>query len=150
MTLRVLWGSAHVLALLCLASPAHAEKETIALDFQAASSCPDRTRFIERVHTFTTKVEVASDDGTARRKFGIRVTRSAGAVRGELTIDNRGSKTTRNVSGTTCDEVVSALALATALAVDPEALGEPTPEPPPVPVETPKPPPPKPSPPSPP
>ena len=148
MTQRVLWGSAHLLALLCLASPAHADKETIALDFEAASSCPDRARFLERVRTFTSKVEVASDEGTARRKFGIRVTRSAGVVRGELTIDNRGTRTTRSVSGTTCDEVVSALALATALAVDPEALGEPTPEEPPL-AETEPPKPPTPEPPAP-
>jgi hypothetical protein len=131
MTQRVMWGSALLIALLCLASPARADKETIFLDFQAAGSCPDRARFIERVHTFTTKVEVVTDEALPRRRFGIRVTRDARAVHGELTIDNRGMKTTRSVSGTTCDEVVSALALATALAVDPEALGELTPEPPP-------------------
>ena len=114
------------------------------------AGCPDRSQFVARVHTFTTKVEVANDDGAAaHRVFNIRVTRAAGAVHGELTIDHQGTKTTRTVSGTTCDEVVSALALATALAVDPEALGgePPAPEPPPTPEPkplAPKPPPPKP------
>ncbi len=124
MNSRVTWCAPLIAALLCLSSPARADKETIALDFQAPSACPNRARFLERVHTFTTKVEVANDDGAAaHRIFNIRVTRAAGAVHGELTIDHRGTKTTRTVTGTTCDEVVSALALATALAVDPDALG---------------------------
>ena len=130
------------LALLCLASPAFADKETISLDYVAASGCPDRAQFVERVHTFTTKAEIASDD-TPHRKFGIHVARAAGAVHGDLTIDDRGAKTTRSVSGTTCDEVVSALALATALAVDPDALGSetaPGPTAPPEPPAKPKPP----------
>jgi hypothetical protein len=144
------------IAFVCLTSPAFADKETIALDYTASSGCPDRAKFVERVHTFTSKADIASDDGLPHRKFGIRVVRSAGVVRGELTIDDRGAKTTRDVSGNTCDEVVSALALATAIAVDPEALsGEPvsapTPPPePPAPTPTPappKPPPPKPAPP---
>ena len=138
-------------ALVLLSAPARADKESLTLEYQAAVGCPDRARFIERVHTFTTKAEVADDDGTPRRKFGIRVTRAAGAVTGELAIDDRGARTTRSVSGATCDEVVSALALATALAVDPDALsGEPptesTPAEPALPAAPPKPAPPKPAP----
>ena len=145
-----------ILALLCLTSPAFADKETIALDYVASGGCPDRTQFVDRVHTFTTKAEVATDDAVPRRKFGIHVARAGAAVRGELTIDDRGAKTTRSVLGTTCDEVISALALATALAVDPDALGgdsstepAPPPEPPPEPPKPPAPPPPQPKPPAP-
>lgn len=139
-----------ILALLCLTSPAFADKESILLDYVASGGCPDRAQFVERVRTFTTKAEVAIDDGAPRRKFGIHVARAAALVRGELTIDDRGAKTTRTVSGATCDEVISALALATALAVDPDALGvepaadpSPPPEPPPTPPKPPAPPPPK-------
>jgi hypothetical protein len=110
-------------ALLCLATPARADKETIALEYAASTGCPDRKQFVERVRTFTTKAEIVSDDGAPRRKFGVQVERSGNVVRGDLTIDDRGAKTTRHVSGATCDEVISALALATAIAVDPDALG---------------------------
>jgi len=131
-------------ALLCLAVPARADKESILLDFQAASGCPSRSEFVARVRTFTTKAEISTDDGSPHRKFAIRLVRFAGGVRGELAIDDRGVKTTRSVSGSTCDEVGSALALATALAVDPEALGAEPAGTPAEPAKTPKPEPPKP------
>ncbi len=123
MTRRAASGAALAAALLCAALPAQAEKETIALDYQVGAGCPSRAAFVERVHTFTTKAEIATEAGAALRKFDVRVLRSGSSVRGELTIDDHGAKTTRQVAGTTCDEVISALALATAIAVDPDALG---------------------------
>ncbi len=149
---RVKWCAALTTAYLCMASPARADKEAIALDYQPSAGCPDRSKFVERVQAITSKAEIVSDDGGAqRRKFGIHVSRAANVVHGELTIDDRGVKTTRMVSGATCDEVISALALATALAVDPEALGAepqpaPAPSPPPTAAPKPKPAPPKPAP----
>jgi len=65
------------------------EHESIALEYQAPSNCPDR---------------------------------AGNRLRGDLTIDDHGALSRRTVTGGTCDEVVSALALATALAVDPDAL----------------------------
>jgi hypothetical protein len=110
-------------ALLLSAVPARADTEAILLDYDAGAGCPDRKQFVQRVHTFTTKAEIVSDNGAPRRKFAVQVSRAGNVVRGELTIDDRGAKTTRDVSGATCDEVISALALATAIAVDPDALG---------------------------
>jgi hypothetical protein len=127
-TLRAAVCAALAAALLCTALPARAEKETIALDYQVGAGCPDRSQFVARVHTFTTKAEIVSDGGAPLRKFGVQVLRAGSAVRGELTIDDRGAKTTRQVSGATCDEVISALALATAIAVDPGALGGASPD----------------------
>jgi hypothetical protein len=127
-TLRAALCAALAAALLCTALPARAEKETIALDYQVGAGCPDRSQFVLRVHTFTTKAEIVSDDSAPLRKFGVQVLRAGNAVRGELTIDDRGAKTTRQVSGATCDEVISALALATAIAVDPDALGGASPD----------------------
>ena len=139
MTSRRVECAALMATLVLLAPAARADKESIVLEYQAVSGCPDRAEFVARLHTFTTKAEVTNDDGTPRRRFGIRVTRAAGAVTGEFVIDDRGSKTTRSVSGTTCDEVVSALALATALAVDPDALSSETPSEPPPPAPVPPP-----------
>lgn len=123
MNLRALCSAAGVFAGLSFAHPAHADQEAIVLEYEVSAGCPDRRQFIERVHTFTSKAEIARDDGTLRRKFAVRISGNAGKVQGELTIDDRGAKSTRNVAGTGCDEVISALALATALAVDPDALG---------------------------
>jgi hypothetical protein len=122
-TLRAALGAALAVALLSFAGPARADTEAIALDYGVGAGCPDRKQFVARVRTFTSKAEIVNDDGAPRRRFSIQVTRAGSSVRGELTIDDRGAKTTRHVSGATCDEVISALALATAIAVDPDALG---------------------------
>jgi hypothetical protein len=67
-----------------------------------------------------------------------------GTVHGELTlIGTQGETDTRAVDGSTCDEVVGALSLTAALALDPEARATPVVAPPP---PAPKPPPPKPKP----
>jgi hypothetical protein len=140
---RVKWCAALSTAWLCMASPARADKEAILLDYEPTTGCPDRARFVEQVRTFTAKAEIVSDESTAHRKFEIRVSRVGSAVHGELTIDDHVGRTARTVSGASCDEVISALALATAIAVDPDALGaEPAPSTsaPPV-APTPKPPP---------
>jgi hypothetical protein len=106
-----------------MASPARADKEAIALEYEAMAGCPDRVKFVEQVHALTSKAEIVSDESAAHRKFEIRVSRFANAVHGELTIDDHVGRTARSVSGASCDEVISALALATAIAVDPDALG---------------------------
>jgi hypothetical protein len=118
-----LLGAALLASALCTTLPARADTESITLDYDASAGCPDRKQFVARVRTFTSKAEIVNDDGTPRRKFGVQVARAGSAIQGELTIDDRGAKTTRHVSGKTCDEVVSALALATAIAIDPDALG---------------------------
>jgi hypothetical protein len=150
---RVKWCAALTTACLCMASPARADKEAIALEYEPATGCPDRAEFVARVHAFTSKAEIVNDDSAARRKFEIRVSRIGSAVRGELTIDDHVGRTARAVSGATCDEVVSALALATAIAIDPDALGaepatSPSPAAPPPPPKPKPPPPAKPIPPS--
>jgi hypothetical protein len=123
---KALLGAALVATLACVALPARADSEAITLDYDAGAGCPDRKEFVVRVHSFTSKAEIVTDDGAPRRKFGVQVSHAANSVQGELTIDDRGAKTTRHVSGKTCDEVISALALATAIAVDPDALGDET------------------------
>ncbi len=140
----VKWSAALILACLSTASPAYADNELIELDYRPGLGCPDRKQFLELVQAITSKMEIANDAGAPRRKFGIRVSRSGNLVNGELTIDDQAAQSTRSVVGATCDEVISALALATALAVDPDALGAPAvavPEPPPVaPIPAPEPP----------
>jgi len=121
--IRALAGAASALVCLCFVAPARADKEAIALEYEVSAGCPDRRQFIEHVHALTSKAEIVGEDGAPRRRFAVRVSGGGGKVQGELTIDDRGAKSTRNVAGTRCDEVISALALATAIAVDPDALG---------------------------
>jgi len=121
--MRALCGAASALACLCLVGPARADKEAISLAYEVGAGCPDRRQFIEHVRTFTSKAEIVDDDGAPRRRFAVRVSGGGGKVQGQLTIDDHGAKSTRNVAGARCDEVISALALATAIAVDPDALG---------------------------
>jgi hypothetical protein len=120
--MHALCGAASALAWLCFAQPARADKEAISLEYEVGVGCPDRGQFIEHVRTFTSKAEIVGDDGAPRRRFAVRVSGSGGKVQGQLTIDDHGVKSMRNVAGTRCDEVISALALATAIAVDPDAL----------------------------
>ncbi|MEP7050259.1 MAG: hypothetical protein ABJB12_07905 [Pseudomonadota bacterium] len=117
-------------ALACWAPAAHAEQETIALEYQVHAGCLDKQQFVARVQALTNKTQVASEGAVTRRKFSVRVLRSSGAEVGRLTVEDRGTKTTRQVSGANCDEVLAALALATAIAVDPDALGGAPSEPP--------------------
>jgi hypothetical protein len=124
----------HVVALTlvtcAVASPAFADTEAIALDYKVAAGCPGRARFVEEVRTLTTKAELV-EPNAAQREFRVEAQRRGGGVQGKLTIVKAGETSEREVSGTSCAEVVSALALATAIAVDPSILGgEPTPEPP--------------------
>jgi hypothetical protein len=65
--------------------------------------------------------EAAADEEGAT--FVVKLVDNGGTVAGELTYrELQGGETKRTVSGTTCDEVVPALALIAAVLVDPEAL----------------------------
>ena len=95
-----------------------------------------------------------AEEGEAAILVRVRLTRPGARVRGELrVIDEQGETDTRRVEGDTCDEVVQALSLTAALAIDPTAyLSVPPRPPPPAPSvsASPPPPPPPPEPPPPP
>ena len=66
--------------------------------------------------------------GEAARAFVVTVTAETATIRGLLSITSLGgSVSRREVTGDTCSEVVSALALITALAIDPSATTAPDP-----------------------
>jgi hypothetical protein len=116
-----------VLPVLLLPAPASAQVEPIRLTYRAYASCPTEGRFVREVTARTERARVATP-GEAARAFLVTVTPETGTIRGLLSITSLGgSVSRREVTGDTCSEVVSALALITALAIDPSAATAPNP-----------------------
>jgi hypothetical protein len=109
-------------AVLALGSVASAEPENVRIDYTAPAGCPDATAFMRSLRERTGRFrEAAPDEQT--RKFLVRVSAVASSFTGRLEIRSPDGRTAiRNVDATFCDEVSSALALITALAIDPHAL----------------------------
>jgi hypothetical protein len=125
------------------ASSAQAQEDAanLGLSFSAPSGCQDRAAFITRVQSYTAKAHF-SDDASGRL-FAVSIAvASAEQLIGNLEIVSANERATRTVAGKTCPELLDALALMTALAIDPDALTakpEPTAEPPQPKPEQPKP-----------
>lgn len=90
--------------------------EGVRLDYQVDASCAGQDAFVAEVHARSPRVRFAAD---ATRTLVVRVVRSApsGKLAGRVEIGG----TQRAVAGATCEEVISALGLVTALALDPLA-----------------------------
>jgi hypothetical protein len=105
------------------------ETEPIRLEYTAPTGCPDASEFGRRVFGRTSKARAAEGSEPART-FVVVIEASGTETQGSLVVREDGMSTlARRVSGKNCDEVSRALALATALAIDPEASLE-VPEPP--------------------
>jgi hypothetical protein len=102
------------------------EAEPIRIAFSAPAGCPDVTAFIDQVTARTPKARLAAE-GERARTFKIVVTQEGRRARGSLAIEAPPERpSTREVTGEQCAEVISALSLITALAVDPRASTAPT------------------------
>ena len=121
----------------------------VRVDYHALPECPDAAAFMRGVQARTRRVRLA-EEGESARTFVVYIVRVEDRVLGHVRVTRDGQETdSRSFEGADCAEVVDALALTTALSVDPDArlvpeLQEVEPAPPP-----PKPPPPKPPPPEP-
>jgi hypothetical protein len=101
---------------------AAAEPESVRIDYAAPAGCPDPAAFVRSLRERTTHFRQAAQDEQARQFF-VRVTGAASSYSGRLEIlSPDGSTSVRSVDGTICEEVSEALALMTALAIDPDAL----------------------------
>jgi hypothetical protein len=109
-------------ALLVLCRGAVAYPESVRVDYEGASGCPDAAAFMRSLQARTSRFRQATPDEQARR-FLVRVTVVGSTFVGRLEIQSPdGSTATRSVEGITCDEVSDALSLMTALAIDPHAM----------------------------
>jgi hypothetical protein len=111
-----------------LAATARADEQPIDLAYRAPDTCPSERQFVEMVVGRAAKTLVLSERARGR-KFIVTVTQQRKEASGRLEIVAGGTTAARDVSGANCAEVVSALALFTALAIDPSASIEPNPEP---------------------
>ncbi len=128
-------------AMLGIASTAHADQaeEPIRIEYRVPPRCPTEEAFVLHLRARTLRARLATE-GERARLFAITVVSGNQESRGHLTIrDPDGHEAERDVAGATCDEVIAALALITALAVDPGALTRPA-DPPATPSEPPAPP----------
>ena len=100
---------------------ARADEEPL-VQYRAPATCPDGRAFIERVRARTRHAALAGERAAAR--FVVTVSSSDAESVGRIEFAGSGDEgVVRHVSGKTCDEVVSAAALITALAI--EATAEP-------------------------
>jgi hypothetical protein len=100
---------------------AQAEPESVRIDYSASAGCPDATAFLRSLQARTARFRQAEPDEQARR-FLVRVLASGTVFSGRLEIQGKGgSPAVRSVEATICEEVTGALALMTALAIDPNA-----------------------------
>jgi hypothetical protein len=120
--------------------------EPVRVEYEAPEGCPVEGAFWAAVTARTPKVRRGEASAPART-FAIRLSTEGDGSTGHLVVRAvDGSTTEREVAGDTCEEVVSALALIAALAVDPNATTKPLPLPPaPPPPRAPAPPPPHPA-----
>jgi len=121
----VAFGGASVLfQLVALGLPAAGSVEAptpIRIVFDAPADCSTGEAFYQGVRSRTDRVRRA-ETGETGTELGVRVTKTSGKVHGELNLTGEhGESDRRVVDGETCDEVVEALSLTAALALDPTA-----------------------------
>ncbi|WP_437521985.1 hypothetical protein WME79_30345 [Sorangium sp. So ce726] len=105
---------------------AWAEVQRLRIAYEAHDGCPDAAAFLREVTARTDLARAAAADEAAL-DVRVRITSSGGRSRGRITLGRGEDARVREVDGSTCGEVVAALALITALRVDPTASLDPQP-----------------------
>ncbi len=100
---------------------AHAtETEAIRISYVATRSCPSRSEFVSEIRARTKHVQVSTSE--AVRHFDINLEAAEEGFAGVLRITDAGqTPAVRKIDGETCQSVAVALAIAAALAADPQA-----------------------------
>jgi hypothetical protein len=109
-----------LVAALLIAGPLSAQEESVHLDYAASAGCPDRAAFVAEITARTTRARFV-DEARDVRTFTATIRTQGGRTLGSLISNSGQMGAERRVTGKTCSEVVSALALITALAIDPSA-----------------------------
>jgi hypothetical protein len=110
-----------------VSGPAAAEpnEEVVRLEYHAPPACDDEAQFFAQARARAPQMRLARPDERAR-VFIVEIEQHATLTSAKLTVrDPDGQTTVRNVETKDCSEAVNALALITALAVNPRASAEP-------------------------
>jgi len=95
--------------------------EPIRIEYHAEAGCPNADEFNAQVFRRTSSARLATSGDTART-FIVGIERRGNGLTGSLVIRQQdGTTESREVAGPECSEVATVLALATALAIDPQA-----------------------------
>jgi hypothetical protein len=109
-------------------------EDRAALHYRAPSGCPSAADFTADVARRTPRARFATAGEPARTTFVVEVIRVGKTYRGRMLRMGRGPAAARSIADASCAELVSALALMMALAIDPLADTSPSPAPPPTPA----------------
>ena len=112
-----------VIAALFVARAALVQDEVVRLDFDAGGGCPGRPEFMAEVRARTERVrfvDAPPDAGVAVRELKVTAGPEGDRAVGRLRVGSA-EDADRLVTGKTCADVISALALIAALAIDPAA-----------------------------
>jgi hypothetical protein len=124
MSLRLSWMLAALAAGIVVGPrPARAgdATEPIRIEYHAEAGCPSADEFNAQVFRRTSSARLATGGDTART-FIVGIERRPTGLTGSLVIRQAdGTTESREVAGPECGEVATVLALATALAIDPQA-----------------------------
>ena len=109
-------------------------REPVRVDYRSEGQCPSGAAFFGEVRARTDKVRSATE-GEPARVLRVEVQEGAKDSQGSLVVvgADGAASSVRRVRATTCDDVVRALALVAALAIDPEAKTAPRVDPSPLP-----------------
>lgn len=114
-------GAIIALGIASVAGSAQAQVEPIRLTYNAPAECSSENEFLQQVTSRTARARRAVSNERARA-FVVTIVFQEGKIHGQLEITGLdGAISTREMTGDTCGEVVSALALTTALSIDPLA-----------------------------
>jgi hypothetical protein len=98
------------------------EPHPVQVEFDAPAGCADANSFFSSLRSRTNRVRQA-EENEPHTTLRVRLAQMRGYILGELrVVDDRGRTDTRKVQGANCDDVVQALSLTAALAVDPSVL----------------------------
>jgi hypothetical protein len=103
------------LAMMCAGLPARADPEVVELRYTAPPACLSRAAFEAEILERTNNVRLGAP---ARRVFAVAIEPTADGFHGALVVDDVADK---ELASPRCEDLTSALALVTALAIDPTA-----------------------------
>jgi hypothetical protein len=105
-----------------LPARANAEPERLRIQFSPPHKCGGASAFIQALRQRTARFQLAGS-GERARLFSVTVTQVDATIAGRLKIQGPGNEVSvRSISGSNCDDVIAALALMTALAIDPGVM----------------------------